>query len=205
MKSKTATLTLAADDDNGICTSQSPAGAGSLTINGALASAGVATMDVARRILFTFAADETGRTFVVTGTSRGGLAMTENVAGTASTASTVQDFKTATEITIDAASAGAIIVGTGTVGCSEWVPLSANLNPFSVGVGCVVSGTVNYSVEHTYDSVQSGVANATPVTHSTITGKTANFDGSYAAPVSAIRLKMNSGTGTVTMTAIQAG
>ena len=44
------TITLTAADDNGISTSQTPSGAGNLTITGALAAAGVATLDIARRV-----------------------------------------------------------------------------------------------------------------------------------------------------------
>lgn len=205
MMPKTVTLQLAAGDDNGVCASQTPLAGGAMTINGALSSGGVATFDVARRVLFTFAADESGRTFTVTGPNRNGTAISEEVAGTAATAMTEQDFAGVTEVTIDDASAGAIIVGTGTVGSSKWIPVSVNLNPFSVGVGCVVGGTVNYTVEHTYDDVQSNTANATAFSSATIAAKSTDFDGAYTSPVRAVRLKVNSGTDPVTMTVIQAG
>lgn len=205
MKPKTVEIKLAADDDDGICKSQTPLAGGEMTIDGALATGGVATFDAARRILLTFAGDESARTFTITGTNRHGFGISEEVAGTNSTAETTQDFKTVTSVEIDGASAGAIKVGTGTAGATDWIPLSANLNPFSVGFGCTVEGTVNYTVEHTYESVQSNTANPAVFSHATVANKDTSMDGSYSAPVSAIRLKVNSGTGSVRMTVLQAG
>lgn len=75
-----------------------------------------------------------------------------------------------------------------------------------VAVQCVVTGTVNYTVQFTLDDIQS-VASPT-WTSSTDTGvvgatstKTSRFDG----PISAVKVLLNSGTGSVTMTVLQAG
>lgn len=70
--------------------------------------------------------------------------------------------------------------------------------PFNVGFGVVVSGTVNYTVEHTFDGT-------TWFPHPTIASKAVNQDGNYAFPVLQIRLTVNSGGGTATLTLIQAG
>lgn len=205
MKPKTVEIELATDDDDGICQSQTPLAGGALTIDGGLATDGVAAFDAARRILLTFAGDESARTFTITGTNRHDFGISEEVAGTDSTAVTAQDFKTVTSVEIDDASAGAIKVGTGTSGSTDWIPLSANLNPFSVGFGCTVEGTVNYTVEHTYGSVQSYTARPDVFQHETVASKAENLSGSYSAPVSAVRLTVNSGTGTARMTVVQAG
>ena len=77
----TITKVLAAASVNDICLSQTPVGAGNLTINGADAAGGVATQDTQRRVLFTFAADESARTFGVYGTLQNGTAFAENVTG----------------------------------------------------------------------------------------------------------------------------
>ncbi len=81
--------------------------------------------------------------------------------------------------------------------------------PFAIGVGTTVntSGSATWSVQHTFDNVylntfQAGTA--TWFNNSGITSKTQNTDGNYAFPVYGIRLNVLGGTGTVTMTLIQA-
>jgi len=97
-----------------------------------------------------------------------------------------------------------VVSKTGT-GSSSVVPLDHYQSPFNVGFGVVVSGTVNYTVQHTFDDIFD--ASVTPVwfNHPTIASLAANADGNYAFPVRAIRVTVNSGSGTATMTAIQAG
>lgn len=90
-------------------------------------------------------------------------------------------------------------------GSTSWVKLDTKANPFNVGFGCVVtSGTPTYKVEHTFDDVDVAVT-PTAFDHISVTGQTINKDGNYAFPVAAVRLTVTSGTGTVTMTTIQAG
>lgn len=72
------------------------------------------------------------------------------------------------------------------------------ISPFNVGFGVVVSGTVNYTVQHTFDG-------NTWFPHPTIASQTTNQDGNYAFPVLQVRLTVNSGGGTATLTLIQAG
>ena len=108
---------LAAADPNGICTTQTPGGAGDLTINGALATAGVATLVPARNVTITSGgASETGKTFTVTGTATDGTAVTEAIAGpgVSATVSTTALFKTVTQVAVDGATSGSVTVGSGT-------------------------------------------------------------------------------------------
>ena len=88
---------------------------------------------------------------------------------------------------------------------SAWIPLDHNVNPFNVGFGVVVSGTVTYTVEHTFDDVQDPDVTPIAFPHASVTGKTTNQDGNYAFPVRAVRLSVTAGTGTATLTVIQAG
>lgn len=99
----------------------------------------------------------------------------------------------------------AIIVAKTGTGSSSIVPLDTYRNPFNVGIGVVVSGTVNYTIQHTFDDVQN--ASVTPVwfSHPSLAALAANADGNYAFPVRAIKILVNSGTGTATATIIQAG
>jgi hypothetical protein len=87
-------------------------------------------------------------------------------------------------------------------------------DPFNIGIGCVVSGTgtVTYSVQHTFEDVFSPTFDASTATwfsNSGITDKTANTDGNYAYPVNGISLNITAKTGTpgptVTVYILQAG
>jgi hypothetical protein len=97
-----------------------------------------------------------------------------------------------------------VVSKTGT-GSSSVVPLDHYQSPFNVGFGVVVSGTVNYTVQHTFDDIFD--ASVTPVwfSHPTIASLAVNADGNYAFPVRALKVLVNSGSGTATMTVIQAG
>ena len=97
---KTLTLSLASASANNIAASQTPLTGGNLTINGAAASGGVATLDVARRVLIsTLGGDNTGITFTVYGTGNNNLVQNEAILGGNSAAVyTNHDFKTVTRI-----------------------------------------------------------------------------------------------------------
>lgn len=86
---------------------------------------------------------------------------------------------------------------------STIVPMDYVQAPFSVGVGCVVTGTVNYTVQHTFSDVQDPTVTPVWFDNLSIAAKTVNTDGNYAFPVRAIRLHQSSGTGSVSMTLIQ--
>lgn len=89
-------------------------------------------------------------------------------------------------------------------GTTAWIVVDTWKESFHVAVACVVTGTVDYDVEHTYDDVLRGVT-ATAWTNADMDGKTANAAASYNYPIKAIRLKVNSGSGTVAMTVLQSG
>lgn len=91
-------------------------------------------------------------------------------------------------------------------GVSSPIPMDYTLPGFSVGIGCVKTGTVNYTVEHTFDNIWStsfDPSTATWFPNTGLSAKTANADGNYAFPVRAIRLNVASSDGTVTMHVIQ--
>lgn len=91
---------------------------------------------------------------------------------------------------------------TGT-GSSSSLVMNTNISPFNVGFGVIVSGTVNYTIQHTFDSPSSGFT--TWYSHPTIASKTDNQDGNYAFPVTGVKVLVNSGTGSATLNLIQAG
>lgn len=94
------------------------------------------------------------------------------------------------------------------VGASEVSPMNLNTSPFNIGFAVVVTGTVNYTVQHTFDDVYAqsfNPATAAWFDHPTAAGLAANADGNYAFPVTGIRLLVNSGGGTARLTLLQAG
>lgn len=95
-----------------------------------------------------------------------------------------------------------IVSQTGSGSTSPLV-MNTNISPFNVGFGVLVTGTVNYTVQHTFDDPAIGFSTWFP--HPTIAAQGSNADGNYAFPVTGIRLTVNSGGGTATLKLIQAG
>jgi hypothetical protein len=106
----TDTGVIAAAAANNVATSQaSTGGTNALAINGALATAGVATVDVARNIVAAW----TGTAIpTITGTDFYGQTQTESLASGATSFTGKKAFKTVTSVTFSAAVTGAT-VGTG--------------------------------------------------------------------------------------------
>lgn len=89
------------------------------------------------------------------------------------------------------------------VGSSDALVMNTNISPFNVGFGVIATGTVNYTVQHTFDDPAVGFT--TWFSHPTVAAQTSDDDGNYAFPVTGIKVLVNSGTGSVTMKVIQAG
>lgn len=96
----------------------------------------------------------------------------------------------------------------GGAGTSNPCPLDQYISPFNVALGVTVTGTVNYTVQYTFDNVFA--AGYTPasgnwVDHPSLTAQTGTKDSNIAYPVSAVRLVQNSGAGTTRLVILQAG
>lgn len=94
-------------------------------------------------------------------------------------------------------------------GNSNPIPLDYDRNPFNVGFGCTVTGTVSdYTIEHTFDNIQAPgyvAASGRWFPHPAVVNQSSSQDGTYAFPVSAIRIKITTGTGSVLLQVKQAG
>jgi hypothetical protein len=90
-------------------------------------------------------------------------------------------------------------------GSSSTIVLDRNGRP-EISLQVVVNGTVNYTVQQTLDNPFSSVA-PTWFDHpdSNLVAATANKQGNYAYVPSAVKVVVNSGAGTATLTVIQAG
>ncbi len=161
-----------------------------------------ATLDTARRVLFTSGGDDSLVTATVTGGDYAGLPISETLTLTnGSTTYTVLDYLTLTSITTSAAIATTIQVGTNGIASSPWVTFDPWSDPGSVSIGTYVSGTANYTVQQTVDdpnSTSNSVARAsmTWVSHpdSAVVGATAAAEANYAYPPAYSRLLLNSNT-----------
>jgi len=91
---------------------------------------------------------------------------------------------------------------TGT-GSTDVIVINTNISPVNIGFAVVVTGTVNYSVQFTYDDPAIGFT--TWFDDVSITSKTGNEDGSINFPITGIKVLVNSGTGSVVMNVVQAG
>lgn len=201
----------------GIAASQTPAAGGvqNLTIDGSLASGGIATCDVARRIEISSAGDESARTFTLTGTDRNGATISETLTGPNTSVISVLDYKTVTAITVDANTAGAVASSTVDQVSGDWIKVDPSRNPFNVTVACEVASdsTLNYTVQYTIVGDDENVdTSATKVVYShddtDLVAATTTQVGNFAYPCTHTRVHLNSGvsSGTgVTLKVIQAG
>lgn len=89
------------------------------------------------------------------------------------------------------------------VGSTAAVVINTNVTPVNIGFAAVVTGTINYSIQFSYDDPAVGFT--TWFDDVSITSKTGNEDGSINFPITAIKALVNSGSGTITLNVVQAG
>lgn len=195
-------------DPAAVSASQKP-NAGNLLINGNLSSGGVATLDTYRHVAVASDANDSNRTFAITGLTFSGV-QTETVTGPSSgNVSTVLDFKTVTQVAISGNATGNITVGTNGVAGSPWFRFD-DYAPSNTSVQCTVSGTVNYTVQSTLDDTNLTVSPVLPVnvawvasSDTNVVGATATRQSNFLFSPTFARVLLNSGTGNVTTTFIQ--
>jgi len=195
-------LTLGTPDDDGVSLSQTPGAAGNLTITGAFASGGVATLSPPQFIGVKCAGNDAGRTFTIYGTDWNGTVISESVAGAnIGTTNSTLNYKTVTRIAVDAATAGAISVGTVGVGTTEPMVLDTYVNPATRTAAMIFSGTANATLQVALNDLKPNwdIYTTTP-TWLDVTGfpaLAAHAAGLHSGSYTMIRLKVNSGTGAV--------
>lgn len=191
----------------------------SITISGSAAGAltvghsGTATMDKARRVAFTSAADDSDITFTIAGTDWNNNVIGEVLTGASgATATSVLSYKTVTSILTSGATSGALEVGSSAIADSPWVRFDDFAANSQVSIQCTVSGTVNYTVRQTMED-PNYVTNQLPTPtyqwtpasvawldhpDTALVAATATKQGNYGyAPIWA-KVVLNSGTGSVT-------
>lgn len=100
-----------------------------------------------------------------------------------------------------------IVTQTG-VGSSVAIPVDYSDSNFQVGFAVDATGTVNFTVEFTCDPIMDPAFAAAGYTamwlpHPVVASKTADIYDSFSEPIYAVRVTVNSGTGSARMTVLQ--
>ncbi len=201
-KPKRIAITPATIDRDGICAAQQAAGAGDLTIAGALASGGSVTLGYAYAVELYSAGNLSARTLTVTGTDQWGRAQTESITGpNAGLSAGSKYFKTVTQIATDGALGTDIEVGAADELAYAY---AIDLYEADTSIAVDISGTINYSVQKCFERMTAG---ETPNwVAGGLTTQTADGQTAYTGPTAGVRLKVNSYSdgATIAMTVIQA-
>lgn len=149
-----------------------------------------------------------GKTIALVGLGANGEALTETITGPAgsATVTSTKAFKSLTSATPSATiGADTFDIGWAATGHTPWVDLDPGKLPFAASVAVYLdSGSLGFDGQHTYDyppSEDSVVFNT-----SALTAKSASTDASYTAPITAVRVDVNSHTaGVFTLVVLQGG
>lgn len=171
-------------------------------------------LDKPRRVLVTFAGNETGHNFTLAGTNWAGFPVSETIAGTnGTTAQSLYDYATVTSFTPVSNTTSTVQVGTN--GVASTIPLRLDEWSFApTAIQVDVTGTVNVTVQQTLNDCDNAsdftVANWINHPDTNLVGATGVAQGSYgidkSSPLPAwARLLLNSGTGSAKITLLQAG
>lgn len=206
---------IASADDDFFVVSVTPTSGTALTL-------AAATPATPRRVLATYGNELSARTLRITGTNDDDNPIRETLtipSGAGGTLATVQDFASVTEaMPLGGGWTAALKVGTNGVASSPWkLTNSQQQANTQISWGADITGTANVSVEYTYSNVNSnqyqmggalGNYPDVPTVAGTIpglSGITADADGAIDNPISAWRVVLNSGTGSVVVTSIEGG
>jgi len=166
---------------------------------------GAATLDTARRILWTSSGSDAGITATIIGNNASSYPQTEVLTGGAATATSKLDFLTVSSILLSGAAAANVSFGTNGVASSPWAQFDeySAMGPTAIQVDG--SGTVNWTVQQTLNDPNSATDPVLPynvdwVSHPdsalVASTTTTGVQGNYAYPPKWARITMNSNGGT---------
>lgn len=199
-----------APDRDGVSAAQSVGAAGNLLINGALASGGVATVAPAGQeasVAVYSAGDNTGVLFTAEGTNASGNPISSSTLGAnADRNSFPINYRTVTRVYTDAATVGDVEVGS-VANYSAPASFNYHAQPVNITLQADVVGTANFTLQVTAQELNTWPApdSVLWLPHADFTSKSADIVGLINYPIAYARLLLNSGTGTVNATALQAG
>ncbi len=131
---------------------------------------------------------------------RDGTVVTEVLVGPNNTTVTsVNIYNIVESIYVDTTLGTAAIVGFGSTGATGAIPSDWMVSRFNVGILCVVTGTINYTVQYTFDPIQDPTFAAAPVwvnaDDSAVVSATATANTNFDKPVAAWQFVINSSAG----------
>lgn len=189
-----------------------------LTLNGSIGSGNLDTGGHQRRIIVTSAGNDSLIGFKIVGFNQALMTVSEVLpGGNATFAQSTLDYLQVVSISpvtlanssIATTTSSTVTAGTNGVGSSLWNYVNQHVSPVNIEFsGVVQTSPINYSIQYTYDdpnNLPAGVAAPQPFNHPTIVNLTSSLDGPTNDPIMAWRLLVNSGTGTVRATGLQAG
>lgn len=201
----------------------------SVSINGAstgdisVGHSGTGTMDMARRVAIDSAADDSDITFTISGTDWNNDPISEVLTGgSTAVVTSVLSYKTVTSVLTSAATSGAVLLGSSAVADAPLVYFDRLAGNAQVAIQVEGSGTVNWTVSQTLNDVSIPAAGSnlptvsyiwTPATVKWVnhpdtalvaSAVTTGVQGNYAYTPVMARLTLNSGTGSVRATFVQA-
>jgi hypothetical protein len=169
------------------------------------------TDSLAHKVIITPSGSVTGN-YPITGTDADDNAQSETLAtNTTNAVTSAKYYKTITSVLAPSGiGANTVDIGWTDVAISKTIPVDHLQDTPSITINTAVTGTINYSVQSSCDDpwvAGTYPAQGTWETSGTITGKTANFTGTYTAHIRSIRLLVNSCSAgaTAVMTVIQGG
>lgn len=150
--------------------------------------------------------DHAAKTITLTGLDANGNTLTETLSapGVSATVTSTKAFKVlSTAVPSATIGADTFDIGWAATGHSPWVDLNPRMVPFSASVAVyLVSGSCNFDAQHTYEDPPT--EDSIVFAQTALAGKTATTDGSFVAPVTGVRLDINSHTsGVLTFVVLQ--
>lgn len=197
----------AAADGDSVAAAQLVNASGAITLNGSAVVSGVANFTSSPAYVTITNEKSMTVSFIVTGTKPGGVTtQTETIAFTASgTVTGSIAFATVTGITASAATSATITVGNADIGYTDWIPLDIYTPNQVTNISAKTSGTVDYSVEYTNEDPFDRSITQLAVPHPNASLTTASGDETQFTTtlMRAVRLRVNSGSGSIRFTIVQ--
>jgi hypothetical protein len=207
------TIDIAAADDNGVATAQTPSDGVDLTLDGAYVTSGIAYLPYASTVTLASTDDLSSVVFTVKGLSSNNIHIEEAITGpNNATVTTTNFFKTVTAVSVATSSSfttETVIVGGSAVGIGtgDWWPLDIYTpnQVTTISANLLGNATGNYSVQYTNEDPFDGNITQLAVAHpsGSMTNATTDQTQFTTTLMRAVRVNVNSGSGQLRVTVVQ--
>lgn len=160
----------------------------------------------AQSVVIASAGNDSGINWTVKGFDYGGSPLTEVIAGgNVGNATTVNQFAIVTSISASGATASTVTAGTGTVIYSPWLILGSQRNNYTTNLRAFISaGASNFDIQATTDgNLMNNTGGFADDIIALQAAQTASITTPLVETYIGVRVKINSGTGTVSLRALE--